>query len=155
MPLKFVESLIVPFVKYKSGDFSDVNNYKAIALSTAMSKVFECILLEYFVSNDDIDLCPILLFGFTESLSITICTNVLKTVVEYYTSKDCHVFSYFVDFNKAFDKVNYRHLFTELLNESVSTCIVSLLAYWYSNHAIAVKWLHVIFDTFGASNVTK
>ena len=116
-----------------------------IASSTAVSKAFECILLEYVVSNDDIDMC---LFGFKEGFSAAICTNVLKTAVEYYTSRSSHVFSCFVDFNKAFDRVKYWRLFTALLNDGVNTCIVSLLAYWYSNHAIAVKLLHVIFDSF-------
>ena len=125
MPPKFVESLIVPFVKNKSRNLSDVNNYKAIALSTAMSKVFECILLEYDVPNDDIDMCQ---FGFKESVSATICIYVLKTVIEYYTSRGGHVFSCFVDFNKVFGRVNYWCLFTELLNDDL---IYVLLVYWH------------------------
>ena len=38
--------VIVPFVKCKSGDLSDVNNYRAICISTAMSK-----LLDYAISS--------------------------------------------------------------------------------------------------------
>ena len=38
--------VIVPFVKCKSVDLSDVNNYRAICISTVMSK-----LLEYAISS--------------------------------------------------------------------------------------------------------
>jgi hypothetical protein len=80
---------------------------------------------------------------------------VLKTTIEYYISRGSHVFACFVDFNKAFDRVNYWRLFNELLNDGVNTCIVKLLAFWYSNQAVAVRWLNVVTDTFGISNGTK
>ena len=37
----FMNSVIVPLVKCKSGDLTDVNNYRAIAIPTAISKIFE------------------------------------------------------------------------------------------------------------------
>ena len=55
-------------------------------------------------------------------------TNVLKTVVEYHISRGSHVFSCFVDFNTAFDRVNYWRLFTKLLNDGVTIRVV--LVYW-------------------------
>jgi hypothetical protein len=36
-----MESIIIPLVKCKSGDLADVNNYRAIAVSTALSKLLE------------------------------------------------------------------------------------------------------------------
>ena len=51
LPDAFMRSAIDPIVKNKTGDPSDINNYRPIALVTAMSKVFEiCILnvLELF-----------------------------------------------------------------------------------------------------------
>ena len=53
--------------------------------------------------------------------------------------KGVHVFSCFIDFNKAFGTVNFWCLFIELLNNTVNAYTVSLLAYWYSNQAIAMK----------------
>jgi len=35
----------IPFVKSKSGDLADVNNYRAIAISTSVSKLFECVMI--------------------------------------------------------------------------------------------------------------
>ena len=45
LPESFMESVIVPVVKCKSGDLSDVNNYRAITIYTAVSKLFVSILL--------------------------------------------------------------------------------------------------------------
>lgn len=44
LPDVFMKSVIVPLVKCKSGDLSDVNNYRAIAISSAISKIFEHVI---------------------------------------------------------------------------------------------------------------
>jgi len=46
-------------------------------------------------------------FGFKPGHSTSLCTNIFKQTVEYYRQRGSHVFSCFVDFNKAFDSVNY------------------------------------------------
>jgi hypothetical protein len=152
LPTRFMGSLMVPLVKNKSGDLSDVNNYRAIALSTSMSKIFESVLLKHVISSDEIDMCQ---FGFKKNHSTTLCTNVLKTAIEYYTSRSSHVFTCFMDLNKAFDRVNYWRLFNELLNDGVNVCVVKLLAFWYSNQAVAVRWLNVVTESFGVCNGTR
>ena len=48
LPESFMRSVIVPLVKCKSGDLSDVNNYRAIAVSSALSKLFESVLSSLF-----------------------------------------------------------------------------------------------------------
>jgi len=40
MPKDFTNAVIIPLVKCKTGDLSDVNNYKAIMISTAVSKIY-------------------------------------------------------------------------------------------------------------------
>jgi hypothetical protein len=152
LPSRFMGSLMVPLVKNKSGDLSDVNNYRAIALSTPMSKIFESILLQHVISSDEIDICQ---FGYKKDHSTTLCTNKLKTTIDYYTSRGSHVFTCFVDFNKAFNRVNYWRLFNELLNDGVNVCVVKLLAFWYSNQAVAVRWLSVVTESFGVCNGTR
>jgi len=57
LPDELTKTTIVPMVKNKAGDISDMNNYHAIALSTSMSKVLESILLTCFQSRDDYDDC--------------------------------------------------------------------------------------------------
>ena len=46
VPRSFMQPLIIPLIKSKSTDFTDVNNYRAIAVFTAASKLLECIVAE-------------------------------------------------------------------------------------------------------------
>ena len=41
MPQSMINSVIIPIIKNKSGLFTDKNNYRPIALSSIISKVFE------------------------------------------------------------------------------------------------------------------
>ena len=53
------------------------------------------------------------------------------------------MFVCFIEFSKAFDKVNYWKLFRKLLDDGVNTSIVSLLAYWYTHQQACVLWMHM------------
>ena len=46
LPSDFMKTVIVPLVKNKTGDTSDVHNYRPIALVTVASKIFENVLLD-------------------------------------------------------------------------------------------------------------
>ena len=83
-------------------------------------------------------------FGFKAGHSTGLCTSVLKDTVGYYTSQGSHVFACFVDFNKAFDSVNYWKLFQKLLDDGVSYFIVNLLAYWHSSQSAVVRWQNTV-----------
>jgi len=65
------------------------------------------------------------------------------------------VFVCFIDFSKAFYKVNYWKLFTQLLDGGDNTSIVSLLAYWYTYQQACVLWMHVQSSSFFIGNGTK
>ena len=45
LPISMLDSVIVPLVKHRNGDLSDKNNYRPIALSSVISKVFENVIL--------------------------------------------------------------------------------------------------------------
>ena len=48
---KFTESTIVPLVKVKCGDLSDVENYRATMISNAITKVLESVVLDKLTST--------------------------------------------------------------------------------------------------------
>jgi len=62
----------------KTGDLSAVNNYRAIAISTSISKLFENVLSEHVKSYDNFDEYQ---FGFTSGCSTSLCTGILKRTV--------------------------------------------------------------------------
>ena len=82
-------------------------------------------------------------FGFKSGHSTTHCTKVLKNVVNYYVDRGSHVFTCYVEFSKAFDKVNYWKLFNFLLDDNVPVDILSLLDFWYSHQEVYVRWQNI------------
>jgi len=44
IPCPVMQAMIIPLVKCKNGCLSDVNNYRAIAISTAISKIFDGVI---------------------------------------------------------------------------------------------------------------
>ena len=46
MPSACMQATIVPLVKCKSGNLTDVNNYRAITLSNSVTKIFEYLFLD-------------------------------------------------------------------------------------------------------------
>ena len=63
-------------------------------------------------------------------------------LIEYYISRGSHVFVCFVDFCKAFDKVNYWTLFKQLIDDGVNRQLVALLTFWYTHQQTSVVWLN-------------
>jgi len=55
-----------------TGDLTDINNYRAITLSNAVTKILECILLAYVK-----DKCAVVdsQFGFKSGHSASLCTH--------------------------------------------------------------------------------
>lgn len=149
LPLPFREAIIVPLVKSKIGDLADVNNYRAIAISSPVSKVLESIILKRIESQNDQDDYQ---FGFKKSHSTLSCTYLLKNTVDYYSNRGSHVFACFIDFNKAFDRVNYWQLFCKLLDQGMPRKIVYLLAFWYRNQRMCIKWQNVTSCHFNIGN---
>ena len=147
-------STIIPLIKCKSDDLSDVNNYRAIALSNVISKFFEHLVFHYITSIDDIDIYQ---FGFKKRHSTADCTYVFKHTVDYYRRHGSHVFACFVDFSKAFDSVDYWQLFCKIWDLSecpANRLSTRLLAFWYSQQQMCVHWQNVTTSYFSVSSLT-
>ena len=152
LPDTFMDSVIVPLVKAKTGNINDVNNYRAIALANTVSNILEAIVLRQLNSSSDSDMYQL---GFKSGHSTGLCTQMLKNVVKYYTDNGSHVLACFVDFSKAFDKVNYWKLFNKLLYDNIAVDLVALLAYWYSHQQMCVRWKKVFSAPFLLGNGTR
>ena len=67
-------------VKSKSGDLTYANNYRAIDVSTAISKLCESIIANHYMSVSSSDIYQ---FGFKLGHSTGLCTSVLKCTTNY------------------------------------------------------------------------
>ena len=102
LPVSMLDSVVVPLVKNKNGDLSDKNNYRPIALSSTISKVFEDIILhrleEYLWTTDN-------QFGFKSGHSTDLCVYALTEFIVYLKRRSTSVYVAFLDASKAFDKI--------------------------------------------------
>jgi len=85
-----------------------------------------------------------------------LCTHVFKQTVNYYRQNGSHVFACFIDYNKAFDNVDYWLLFGKLIDTGTSvSCFVTtwlLNANWYSNQQMFVRWQNISSAFFNITN---
>ena len=55
VPRAFCESTSIPLMKCKTGNLTDVNNNRAIALSNAITKILNNILFKHIASEDEME----------------------------------------------------------------------------------------------------
>ena len=94
-------------------------------------------------------------FGFKKNHSTSLCIHVFKKTVNHYRQNGSHVLACFIDFNKAFDNVDYWLLFSKLIDNNPSVlCFAAmrLLAFWYSNQKMFVRWQNVSSQSFNIAN---
>ena len=152
VPSQLMNTVIVPLVKNKNGNCADKNNYRPVALSTAISKLLERIILHkieiklYTTSNQ---------FAYKSNHSTDMCIFTLKQIIEYYTSRSTPVYVCYLDASKAFDSVNHWKLFKKLLDRKISKVFVRILVYWYSNQTYCVQWANCRSESFNVTNGVK
>ena len=149
MPDALMQSVLIPILKCKSGNLTSVDNYRAIAISNSVSKIFENVIAKYIYNTSEADRYQ---FGFKKGHSTGICTYTLKYVVDHYINRGSHVFACFVDFSKAFDRVNHWKLLIKLLDDNIDKNIIRILAFWFSNQLCFVRWRNTISSCFRICN---
>ena len=139
----------MPLVKNKSGDITDKNNYRPIALSTMSSKIFERILLErYDECFDTVDNQ----FGFKKDHATDLCVYSFKEILHIYNDYSSPLYICFLDASKAFDKLNYWLLFDKLIQRNLPLPIVRILVMWYTCQQLNVQWGSNFSSHFTVSN---
>ena len=100
-------STIIPLIKDKLGDINVSSNYRSIALSSLVLKVFDWVVLLLFDDNLSTDE---LQFGYQEKTSTNMCTWLAIEVIDYYTRQGSEVFVGVMDMTKAFDNVKTKSI---------------------------------------------
>ena len=89
-------------------------------------------------------------FGFKKGLSMRQCTYSLLETIDYYNYNNPGVFELLLDASKAFDRINYCQLFTDLVKRDVSPLVLRLL-----NQTLCVRWGHALSNLFSVKNGVK
>ena len=152
LPLKLIQTTIVPIIKNKCGNISSSNNYRPIALATIISKLLESILLmkceEYLCTSAN-------QFGFKKAHGTELCIYTLREYIELYRKRSTTVFVTFLDASKAFDRLDHWLLFKKLIKRKVPLFIVRLLIVWYSLQRMHIRWGNTFSTSFCVSNGVK
>jgi hypothetical protein len=149
VPKEFSLLSITPVPKNKSGNMSDSDNYRAIALSSIFGKLFDLIVLDHYgsiLSSSELQ------FGFKIARSTNSCTMVLKEVVDYYVNNSSTVYCIMLDATKAFDRVEYCKLFEKLIDKALPPVVLRLLLKMYTTSQAFVNWNGVRSDLFHIRN---
>ena len=127
LPKDFMKTALIPIVKNKTGDTSDKNNYRPIAIVTAAYRLFENCTLKvldaYLITHDH-------QFGFKSKYSTDMCIFTVKSVIKYYTEQNLAVYTCLLDDRKAFDRVG-KTLFAKWIDTQAPLLIVRVLLFWY------------------------
>ena len=145
-------STLVPVPKNKRGSKTDSNNYRAIAISSLLGKLFDLIVLSEqapCLKTDSLQ------FGFKKCSSTVTCTALLMETIKYYNENGSDCYLLLLDASKAFDRVEYVNLFNTLRDRNLCPIVLRIIMNMYVNQVIQIKWNDLLSDKCKISNVVK
>ena len=131
-------SIISPL--HKKGNKENPDNYRAIAISSTIGKLFSTLLLERLIKFRNVN-CPdpSNQLGFTKGAQTYDHVLTLHTITSKYRKLRKKVYAVFVDFRKAFDSVCREALFYKLSNLGISGNFYNVLRHMYSHSTAQIK----------------
>jgi len=147
IPTQFKNSYMVPIPKgnnYMTKPMT-CDDFRAIAISPILSKVFEYSFLDrfgkYLGSADN-------QFGFKKGVGCSHAIYTCRNIVDRFVQNGSTVNICAIDLSKAFDKVNHHALFIKLMEKHVPVIILDLLENLLSCCTSCVKWENSWSDNF-------
>ena len=137
VPTQFRFGTIIPIIKDRKGNASDVSNYRGITISATPSKLFEHILKFMFSQYLETSSYQ---YGFKGKSSTTHALFSLKETINYYIDHGSRVYSSFLDASKAFDRLVHSGLFLKLIERNTPKRFLDILINWYKDLQCRVRW---------------
>ncbi|CAG2221325.1 unnamed protein product [Mytilus edulis] len=146
-PENWTECLVIPVPK--SGDLTSPINYRPIILVSILSKLFTSILTDRLLSwSQDENHIIDNQFGFQPGRSTVDAIFTLHGIISHTLKHKLKLYCGFVDFRRAFDKVDRRILIYKLLKSGVSSKFVSMVNSIYSSVRLRVRSGGVLSEAF-------
>ena len=140
---------LVPLVKNKLGNLNSSKNYRTIAISSLILKLFDWIIILLFGDRLGID---DLQFAYQPGVSANMCTWTVIETVSYFTRNGGDVFCCLMDMTKAFDLVKHSILFRKFLKAGLSVIFVRVLIFIYINQYANINWNSNFSTIFSMTN---
>ena len=109
-------STLVPIIKDKLGDITSSNNYRSIAISSLVMKIFDLVMLSTFSEYLQLD---DLQFSYQSEVSTSMCTWLAVESIAHFLRNGSEVYTCLMDMSKAFDTVQHSRLFEKLLHRGL------------------------------------
>ena len=142
-PDSWCKGVIVPIYKNK-GDIDSTNNYRGITLSNVLAKTFSHILLKRINKwSDQHDKINNNQFGFQKAKSTVDCIFVLTSIISKVINDSTgnkRLYCAFIDYEKAFDRVDRYLLWYKLMQEDVSPRMLKILKSMYNSVKACIKY---------------
>jgi len=139
IPTGFKCGYIVPIPKLKDSRVKSLScdDFRGIAISPVVSKVFEhCVLdrFQHFLSSCDAQ------FGFKKGVGCRNAIYRVRKIVDKFIEGGDTANICALDLTKAFDKVNHASLYMKLMKRHIPLQLLQLLENWLSDSFACVKW---------------
>ena len=144
----FLKSALIPIIKDPNSNHSVSNNYRAIAISSIMMKLFDLVLMTIEKRAFTTSCYQ---FGFESNSSTTLCTWAVTETVNFFTNRGSTVYACFLDLKKAFDMIKLSKLFGKLVDK-MSPIFLRFLMKVYTNQVCYVRWNQKASEIFSTSN---
>ena len=148
-PEYMLEAIISSIPKNAKESIQCSENYRGIALCSALSKVFDHIMIQRFsdklMSSD-------MQFSFKAQHSTVMCTCAVKEIAAHYNEKGSNVYVCMLDASKAFDKVNFVKSFSLLIDRNIPGVFLRIIMDLYTRQNLRASWNGVKSTNLSASN---
>ena len=144
--------MMIPIIKDKLGDTASSDNYRSIAISSLIMKIYDLVILSVFGEYLQLDE---LQFAYQTEISTTMCTWLAVETISHYQRNGSEVFSCLMDMSKAFDMVQHSTLFKKLLSQGMPPIIVRFILASYRKQQANVYWNGVKSKYFDIGNGVK
>ena len=145
-------STLLPIIKDKLGDSSVSKNYRSIAISSVVLKLFDWVIILLY--GDKLKLHD-LQFAYQPGVSTSMCTWMVVETIDYFLRNKSEIFACTMDMSKAFDRVKHSTLFEKLRKERLPAIIIRFLMSTYKLQVTQVKWNGSLSNMFNIGNGVK
>ena len=135
-PSEMCNATLTSIPKDKCKDICNSDNYRGIALSSALCKISDLIIINRHCNNLK---TSNLQYAFQKKHSTVQCSAVFQQMVKHYLDNGSEVYSCVLDASKAFDRVSFYHLFKNLADRGIPAVLMRYIMDGYLNQKIRAR----------------
>ena len=140
---------LVPLIKDKLGPVNISKNYRSIAISSILLKLFDWVFIILFGTNFALNDFQ---FAYQAGCSTTMCTWAVLETMDYFLKNDSEVFTCAMDMTAAFDLTLHSLLFSKMILKGFPPVFIRLFILIYMNQTTNVRWNGDISSEFPMTN---